>query len=650
MTMSNNSTIDKPILEYQQVYKEAVKENAKKYFDDLVKKSKLNVEENHKLVQEYKSLNNDFLNKQKKLARSKTIFALLIFLSIVLVIVGCVFIYMFMKNNTTWQIIVAILLLGSGIGLFIYDMASVRNIKNTRAAIAKKAEELANKKLAECYKQMECLNSLYDYQIPNEIFMKTVPSIIIDDKFKIERYAYMVQKFGLPREHTGGSSSILGCKSGQIQGNPFLILRTLNQEMYTHTYTGSAVHTYTTTERDSEGHYRTVTHTETVYANVYEPASRYFENEQLLFANPAAPDLTFSRHPTLTKNMNEKQLDKFIKNKDKENAKKEKKELLDDDSSTNYTRMSNNEFEALFNATDRNNETQFRLMFTPLAQQNMVSLIKDSIFGDDFAFSKEFKINRIYSDHAQSFPVISNPSLYSSYDVEESRAKFINFMFSFFNNLYFELAPILSIPLYQQTKPFEYIYNKEYDYNLSPYDHERLSNLLSQKNLRHPLAKTTGINKVDYVESIGNIDIVDVTNYSFDMVPQITYVPTTCRNGDVVSVPVHWFRYDPVYKTTSCAFLNDEGKTSQDVRKDVSDIFDNTDISFALKGSMFYNTSVAGFTFDRVLDRVNDYPQVRQALNEFKERYLKRQNENASVNVNKAPVNKTVDNNSNNNN
>ena len=61
--------------------------------------------------------------------------------------------------------------------------------------------------------------------------------------------------------------------------------------------------------------------------------------------------------------------------------------MTDDDPSTNFTEMGNAKFDALFGAVDRNNEVEFRVLFTPLAQKNMLDLLTDkNHYGDDFYF------------------------------------------------------------------------------------------------------------------------------------------------------------------------------------------------------------------------------------------------------------------------
>ena len=106
------------------------------------------------------------------------------------------------------------------------------------------------------------------------------------------------------------------------------------------------------------------------------PYPEYFYDTRLIYGNEAAPNLCFSRKPNSSvARMNEKQLEKYIKKGDKKIKKMESKALTDDDPTTNFQSMGNNKFDVLFNALDRNNEVEFRLLFTPLAQKNIVNLI-----------------------------------------------------------------------------------------------------------------------------------------------------------------------------------------------------------------------------------------------------------------------------------
>ena len=64
--------------------------------------------------------------------------------------------------------------------------------------------------------------------------------------------------------------------------------------------------------------------------------------------------------------------------------------------------MANRAFEVLFHAVDRDHPIQFRLLFTPLAQEQTVKLLRDREigYGDDFAFRKSRMMNRSASEKA----------------------------------------------------------------------------------------------------------------------------------------------------------------------------------------------------------------------------------------------------------
>ena len=195
--------------------------------------------------------------------------------------------------------------------------------------------------------------------------------------------------------------------------------------MGTRIYTGSRVVTWTETVTDSQGHRRTVTQSQTLTASLSKPYPEYNDYTELIYGNEAAPDLSFSRGPSGASNMNEKQIERAVKKGEKKLRKKAQADMTDDDPTTNFTQMANSEFDVLFGAIDRDNEVQFRLLFTPLAQQNMTALVKaKEPFGDDFSFIKRGMLNYISSTHSQSFPFDAHPSQFVGYDIDESKRLF----------------------------------------------------------------------------------------------------------------------------------------------------------------------------------------------------------------------------------
>ena len=159
----------------------------------------------------------------------------------------------------------------------------------------------------------------------------------------------------------------------------------------------------------------------------------------MIYGNEAAPDLTFSREPTHANELNEKELERKIKRGKKKLAKKTRDAIAQ---GKRFTEMGSAEFDVLFGATDRNNEVQFRLLFTPLAQVNMLDLIKsDEGYGDDFAFRKQGCINRIRSEHAQRWQAEIDPSRFAGYDLAAVRKDFIACAAEYLKSVFFDLAP-----------------------------------------------------------------------------------------------------------------------------------------------------------------------------------------------------------------
>ena len=66
-------TIDQPMTEYTKKYKDLIKENAIKYYENLEVKTGVSETENHRLVNIYKEKEADYNKKQKKANSIKTL-------------------------------------------------------------------------------------------------------------------------------------------------------------------------------------------------------------------------------------------------------------------------------------------------------------------------------------------------------------------------------------------------------------------------------------------------------------------------------------------------------------------------------------------------------------------------------------------------
>jgi hypothetical protein len=264
----------------------------------------------------------------------------------------------------------------------------------------------------------------------------------------------------------------------------------------------------------------------------------------LNYCSQGAPDLSFSRRAAHLEQKSEKGIEKLVKR-----GEKKLKRRIDRAISQNgdFMSMSNSRFEVLFDALDRTNEVQYRLLFTPLAQTNMVELLLSKLgYGDDFRFIKTRRTNRIISGHSQGRALNLLPKDYVSYSYDTVRRNFIRKNKEFFKAVYFDFAPLLAIPVYQE-KPahsLESVPDLARSYSLR--ECEVLANAIDRSYVVHPETKTPAILKASFVGSRKNTDEVCITAYSYDILKQVDYVSVYGDDGDYHDVPVEWDEYLPL--------------------------------------------------------------------------------------------------------
>lgn len=543
--MQDDSILE-PLKMFNTKFKQAQHENSEKYFDDLVKKSNVNANANRDTIKKYKKELEQAKFYEKKERNERGIKVLLIIVGIIALLIGAVLLFLGIDDGSALNIIIGVLLLVAGVSSIVSIFTKINKIiaerKKKKDEHYSEAESL--KKLG--YSQLSALNNLYDYYMTPEIIEKTSPLIQLDDIFDADKYEYLHEKFNLG-EIKDPNSSVNYVISGSIVGNPFVIVNTYNMQMVPKVYTGSIVIHWTTTVHTKQGT-RTVHHSQTLTATVTKPAPDYYYDTRLIYGCDAAPNLSFGHEPTNINGMNERQLEKYIK---KETKKLEDKEEKATKNGGNFTVMANNEFDALFNGDDRDNEVEFRLLFTPLAQKNMLDLLKSKVpYGDDFYFYKNKKLNWIISSHSQNFNYNYDTSCFYHFDIDEARKNFVDYNDRYYQGLYFDLAPLLAIPSYQQIKTREYIYNTPYVANITSYEHESLANRFDKNLIMHPESSTNLILKTSFQAKNGESDRVVIEAHSFKAISQATIVSVLGGDGRVHGVPVVWYEYIPVVKNT----------------------------------------------------------------------------------------------------
>jgi hypothetical protein len=217
--------------------------------------------------------------------------------------------------------------------------------------------------------------------------------------------------------------------------------------------------------------------------------------------------------------------------------------------------MSNKEFETLFNALDRDHEIEFRLLFTPLAQQEMVNRLNDKNvgYGDNFAFTKQGMINVIETGHLGRTDFQPDPRMFHTLSISHARNFFNEFHNEFFRSLYFGLAPLLTVPLYTESRTIPQYKDVNTNHESSFWEHEAMANYIGQDIFKHPNSITQNLLKASTVSTDGASNIVSVTAYGYEGFPRIDYVPVAGGDGNVHAVPVEWIEYIGVSRESRMA-------------------------------------------------------------------------------------------------
>ena len=226
----------------------------------------------------------------------------------------------------------------------------------------------------------------------------------------------------------------------------------------------------------------------------------------------------------------------------------------------NFQAMANSEFEVMLGATDRNNEVEFRLLYTPLGQRNTVELLENKEgFGDDFHLNKHKRATVVVSEHMQEFGIDTSPLRYRSHSVALSRERFVSYNREFFRALFFDFAPILSVPAYLEEPVASMEPVEDYPSNQTYYEHEVLANALGDASFLPPEAATEAILKTSLSRRVAKTDEVEVTARAFSAHDRVEFVPVLGGDGRVHPVPVPWVEYLPVFATSTVS-VSEEGE------------------------------------------------------------------------------------------
>lgn len=515
-----NTVIYNPLEEFDSKYRQLHLENTKKFLEDLVQKSGVDIEQNRKTVSQYNECKEN-LAKLKKKRNWLRFLRVLMCLTLILIPVV---------------------------------IAKMTPVIRALKAQLDEADQKADQLLAEAGRQMQPLNSLFTERDALNIIEATIPLISFDTCFTVKQEEDMKQNYDFCAYDTNEQSTI-DVLAGNYNENPFLFENKVLHRMGTETYHGYKTIYWTETYYE-DGKLRTRTRSQTLHAMVTKPKPFYNTQVVLNYCAQGGPDLSFSRDASHLDQKSDKQIEKMVKKGEKKLNKKNEKAISQN---SDFMSMSNTDFEVMFDALDRNNEVQFRTLFTPLAQTNMVDLIRSkSGYGDDFHFIKTKRTNRIITGHSQGRPINLLPNNYISYAYDVIHQSFMSKNLEFFKAVYFDFAPLLAIPVYQERPVHSLKPIPDYSQKYSLKECEVLANCVDRSYVVHPNTKTQAILKSSYVGSENDVDQTCITAYSYDIEQRVDNIPVLGGDGHMHLVPVFWDEYLPLVASNNFFITSDE--------------------------------------------------------------------------------------------
>lgn len=521
-----------PLTEYVNVFRDRFKEVAEATFAELAEEAQVDIEANHETCRQLYATD-DILSSVKTRIGWWTAWCVLLWL----VVVGGISAVFVLQQELETHILVGIgvVALVAIVYLFRRVHPRLKALKSERDGLAATVDQLKK----EAWEQMSPLNRLYDWDVLTRMMSKTVPRLEFDPYFTTQRLADLKMVYNWD-DSFNAERSVIYSHSGLINGNPFVICRTRKMEMGSKTYYGTKTITWTRQERGADGKYHTVRHSEVLTASVTAPYPEYFEKTRLIYGNTAAPDLIFYRKQS---GLAGKEGSLSFKWK-KRSLRKKARNLTNAD----FAMMTNEEFEVAFNTSNRNNNQQFALLFTPLAQESMLKLLADHEvgYGDDFDFDKHKMINTIIPNHMQELNLDMNPDQYRHFDYDKAKVDFYTINARYFRAIYFSLAPLLCVPMYQQIRPQHDIYGHDMQRHSAFWEHEALANFWGQDHFKHPGCVTDCILKTTQSKGRSDNSTITVYAHGYRSEQRLTYISKWGGDGRSHLVPVYWDEFLPV--------------------------------------------------------------------------------------------------------
>ncbi|SJZ49257.1 MAG1210 family protein [Mycoplasmopsis verecunda] len=359
--------------------------------------------------------------------------------------------------------------------------------------------------------------------------------------------------------------SIKRVQSGFLNNAPFVSIIRNHRRYVNETYVGSTTVEYEKVRfkyvngRQVKEKYM---HTETLTASYRAPKPYYYDTSELIYYNDLMPQLEFKCSPDYVGNLNKKQLDKLIAKQSKMIRK------LANDNINYQPIMGNLTFESLFNCKKRNNEKEFRMLFTPLAQKQYEKLLTSREISNDHNFDLA-KLGKLHILKEQNlFALLTyernlhqklSPYWNTGVTYTNLKNSFIHTYVSGFDELFKTLAPFIAIPMYMEQE-INYKFNNDWQNNLAAEEIESLlnRNISLRDGLKHPEASDYGL-IFDVTKKSQNGDKVHftVTTYGYKQIEHTEYISVKAGDNNRYDVPVNWIEYQEVKKISNLTLTVD---------------------------------------------------------------------------------------------
>ncbi|WP_100917061.1 MAG1210 family protein [Spiroplasma floricola] len=598
--------IYEPLKEYETTLKKKFEDTLEEEFDKLVKLSGVDKEANEKLMKSIKS-------DRKKIAKANDRYQLMkrwkgflfiffiVFTIITTTVVLSIFINLslFIANISLYGKALYLRILIMGI-YAIYSFFYLKYFFIKYKKFWKEIDKLkarAEENIEVAWQQMKKLNDLFEWGIPLKLFSKTIDFIKFDNNLTSNKMQYLISRYNLPlKNKTYSTKSLI---SGEIAKNPFLIWERSFFIMEDITYSGQKNFQYKRNIIEDNGDISYSIDDKVLRAEIVKQIPVFKTEKVVLFMSDLIPNLSYTRKPQNLNSLNLKELEEFI-NKNKELLEKKAIDSIKENSSFNL--MNNTEFESYFNVQNRSNEIEFRRLFTPIAQKNMIELIADlkSGFGDDFTLEKKGMITWIKSDRLKNWYFDQNPVDYTSFSLDSIKQKFFDINRVQFRHMYFTLAPILATPALINTNAKSLIIDSpEVNTNSSPSTHvlESIIYKFLDDNYSFTLFKKESILDLTSIEESGGINISNLNVNSFNRNSTTEFIVKKTPDGDQRNIPI---KYKNFLRTVDSFYFHSIVVKDMDNALYLYNIFNNNNWkkimanNSLMEQNMFFSQNIIG--------------------------------------------------------